>query len=356
MFPHYIAYNFLFAELLKRFVYVQDLPYFLFPVLIPLVIHQLAGHFFRGFARLLPVAVFIMSPWFWYLYDAQSLYVVILFLTLVATEGIILIPKGRLGLGSIYFILASLMLTYFSSLFLLLIPAFVLVLLMAKITRFDDIKFSVIVLTVLLIPLIFLISQNRSILKYKYDNEISLFRDPGLVNSVNRYQGAAQEEGLRYLSKLSQNKYLFYAEYSALKYVSQLIPVTFFAPQYKFLGFSFSPPIFVGFIIPFSYGLYKLLQTTKARKYLFLSTLLVIPSVLGHDMVSINRLVLFLPVLVIIITYGLTHLHKKGARVFLGLTIILVLFQLLVTILDIKDREPVRSKTYFGKRYTQIEP
>ncbi len=190
-------------------------------------------------------------------------------------------------------------------------------------------------------------------------NEIKIFSDPGLVNTVNRYQGAAGKEGYKNLARISENRYLFFAEYSALKYFTQLVPEAFFTPQYKLLGFSFSPPILLGFIIPFAYGLYKLLQKSNSRKILFISTLLVIPSVLANDLVSLNRLVLFSPVIIFIISFGLIYLYglkkSKTAKAFLLLTIILVIFQLIVTFSDIKTRERQRFERYFGEKFELVE-
>jgi hypothetical protein len=153
---------------------------------------------------------------------------------------------------------------------------------------------------------------------------------------------------------------LFYSEYLILKYVSQLVPNVFFTPQFKLLGFSFSPPIFLGFIIPFAYGLYRLLKDAGARKIILISTILVVPSVLANELVSLNRLILVSPVLIFIITFGLTYMYKlrttKVSKIFLTLTLILIVFQTIVTITDIRFREMARFNQYFGQKYELAEP
>jgi hypothetical protein len=195
--------------------------------------------------------------------------------------------------------------------------------------------------------------KNQIAFKSVLQTEIRAFRDPGLINTVNSYRGEAIEENLGAMARISENKYLFSGEFILLKFIQQLSPPTFFTPQEKLLSFSFSPPIFLGFIIPFFYGIYLLLKTETARKIIITSTLLVIPSVLAKAPVDLNRLVIFMPVILFVIAYGLIKLmqQKNNKLIYITILTILVIFQMLVTFSDIKNRERNRFEKYYGQNY-----
>lgn len=357
MFPHYISYNLLFAELLGIDFNILNLPYLLFPIIILLTIYQISKHFFKGSKVYIPVAVFVFSPWFWYLFYSHSLYILTLLLTLSLSEGVILVTKGKGIPGNIYLTLSSLILMYVSSIFLILVPIIILGLLFTKLLKLKEIKISLIAITLLILPLLFIISNNGSVIIHKFKNEVAIFKDPGLANSINRYQGAAQDAGYKILSRVSENKYLFYTEYFTYKYIAQFVPGTYLTSQYKLLGFSQSPPIFLGFLFPLAYGLYRLLANQKARKILLVTTVLAVPSILGNDIVSLNRLILFFPILVFIISHGLIFLsNNRSTKLLLYLTLALVFIQLLLTVYDIKTHESIRSKVYLGGQFEQVEP
>lgn len=254
----------------------------------------------------------------------------------------------------------SIIAIYSSSLFLIFIPFAFAVLIISKIINFRQFKTSLVILIILTLPLFFLINKNKSEFKNNLNRDVKIFSDPSLLNSINHFQGAANQVGLRSLSRISENKYLFFTEYSLMKYVTQLMPKTFFTPEYKLLGFSFSPPIFVGFAIPFVYGLYLALKRPNLRKIVIISGILTIPSILANEQVALNRLILFSPIIFLLISYGLVELYKKRkpvtTRGFLVLTLILVIFQLFVTIGDIRNREGKRYEKYYEDRYEITEP
>lgn len=209
-------------------------------------------------------------------------------------------------------------------------------------------------LSLLIFPLFFLILSNQVGFRNILNEEVKIFSDPGLINTVNSYQGAAKEEGLGILARISENRYIFSAEYILLKYIKSLTPATFFTSQEKLLGFSFSPPIYLGFVVPFFYGLYQILQFSNIRKILLLSALLIIPSVLAKPMVDLNRLILFLPVVIFVMSYGfIKMIEKKGKKAYLLLilTIAIIFLQLFVTISDIRFREKDRFIKYYGQNY-----
>jgi len=361
MFLYYTAQNLFFAELLHKLVYIDDSPYFLLPILALILLWLISKNIFKGkLTSLIPSIVFIISPWGWYLASAHSLYLFLLILVLTFIYGIILTKSGRIYAGNLFIILASAMGIYTSPIMLIIIPTGFVILLISKIINFKRVEISSVFLVLLSLPILFLINKDKFGFKNIISNEVKTFSDPSLLNSVNRYQGAANDIGFKTASRISENKYLFFAEYSLLKYFTQFMPETIFTSNYRLLGFSFSPPILVGFVIPFIYGLYLSIQKPDLRKVLFVSTFLVVPSLLSHDIVSLNRLVLFSPVIIILISYGLVSLYDKGkiniARNFLMLTIILVFFQLVVTLGDIKYRENMRLEAYLGKKYEMVEP
>ena len=106
------------------------------------------------------------------------------------------------------------------------------------------------------------------------------------------------------------------------------------------------------------YGLYLILSFKTRRRYLLLSLVLIIPSFLSEKMVDLNRLVLFEPVIIFIAVYGLQGFYnnkKLLTKIILCLSLILVLFQFLVTISDINSREYPRFERYQGIARWQID-
>ena len=65
------------------------------------------------------------------------------------------------------------------------------------------------------------------------------------------------------------------------------------------------------------------------------------------------KLIIFYPVIILVISFGLFALlkiktsNKRVVSIFLVATIFLVIFQSIVTILDIQSRENQRYKIYF---------
>jgi hypothetical protein len=360
MFTNYIAHNLMFADVMHKFVHIKDVPYFIFPILILFLVWQISKYILKGKQALITPAILLISPWFWYEVLAYSFYIFIFFLILTIIYGLFNIKEGRLVPGSIIVSFGSLACMYSSSLFLVLIPISLSIIIVSKVITLKQLRYSIFIIALLILPLIIIFVINRVSITNTLNREITVFSDPGLLNMVNRYQGAASENGYRNLARISENKYIFYMEFFVNKYLNQIMPVSIFTPQNKLLGFSFSPPIFFGFLIPFAYGFYQLMQKPLARKIIFISTLLVIPSILAKQSVSLNRLIIFSPVIIYIITYGLIIIYqfkkRKITRLLLFSTIVLVLFQLIITVTDIKLRERNRLVAYFGNVYQIPEP
>jgi hypothetical protein len=349
MFPHYLAKNLFFAELVNKTLTLPTFAFFLLFIINGFLIWLIGKKLFDKKYQIFPILAYLFSPWFYYLALGHSYYFYLLSPILLGIYGIIELEKSGGKRGNILTLVGLTIAVYSSLLSIIFLP----ILLILK-------KFRIFLWTILLLlPLLIIAYGNKLAFKNTLNRELLVFSDPGIVNTANRFQGAAAESGLKPLARLSENKYIFYSEYFLLKYTDQLVPVTFFTPQYRLLGFSFTPPIFLGLLIPFLYGLYTLILKSNTRKFLLISTILTIPSVIGKDLVSLNRLILFSPVIVFIIISGLIHIfkleNKKLSRILFISTIFLVIFQLFITLGDIKMREKLRFESYFGNNYEMVE-
>ena len=92
-----------------------------------------------------------------------------------------------------------------------------------------------------------------------------------------------------------------------------------------------------------------------SRKIIFALTLLVIPSVLAKDLVALNRLILFMPVMLYITTYGLIHFIKNKRKSILFIIFGLIIFQLAVSLIDIQTKESLRAQKYLEGKYEITE-
>lgn len=351
---HFSSQNIFFLDLIGIRV---DMPYglFVFFGLVNLLLLWLIGkRFFEGYSSLIPSVIYAISPWSSYLVVAGSLYIYLSFLLLLVFYCVILIRAGRRFLGSILMTGAVSVAMYSSLLLFLLLPAIFVLVIILKVTPFISSKL-LILLIILLLPILFFIYSNSQGFKNIMNNEIKIFEDPGLLNMVNRYQGAASQQGLGSLARLSENKYLFFSEYLLLKIAKQFVPSTYFTSQEKLLNFSFSPPLYLGFLIPLVFGLFQLLKYLNFKKVLLASSLLVIPSVLAKSMVDLNRLFIFMPVIILVTTFGLILLYEQRNRkkiaIIFAISILLVIFQFFVTISDIQIREKERFIRYSGNNY-----
>lgn len=294
--------------------------------------------------------IYAISPWAIYLEIAGSFYIFLLSCFLLSGVGFALLNNKKIGPLLIMFGFVSLLYTNILMLFMVpLIAVFVL-----KKQSVNRLKLKVFLISFLLLclPLPFLMVNNIKGVKNLLNNHIKIFSDVGLSNSVRDFQGEAKLKDLGQLAKLTENKYVFYAKYTTLKIIKNFVPSTYFTPQETLLKFSFSPPIYFGFLIPFLCGLYLILNSSNTRKYFAASLTLLMPAFLSKELVDLNRLVLFEPVVIFIISLGIIKIDQsKKERIFkfiMFLTIILVLIQFLVTIFDINFREYERFERYFG--------
>lgn len=306
----------------------------------------------------LPVVIFIFSPWFIYSVATGSFYVYLLSLILSCGLSILYIKSGKQRLGSALFVVSSGLLIFSSFVGLVTYLLLLTALVSAKMVPCNRLKMSLFFITLIFLPLLFLMYRNPVGIKNIIHNQISFLQDPGLVTSVNVLQGESKKAGFGILSRLVENKYIYFFKYAILRSLGIIMPTVFFTSEEKLLGFSFSPPLYLGLIFPFLFGLFSMLNSKIIRKYFLVSLVLIIPAYLSNITVDLNRLILFEPMVILAIVVGFKHLYEKKSslnKTILYICLLMIIFQFLVTLSDINFREYPRFERYFGINRWQID-
>jgi len=305
----------------------------------------------------MPAFVYAISPWGSYSTSACSIYVLYLFVVLAFFYGLIITKKGSKK-GMLIFVAAFFIGVYGSFYLFVVFPLFILGLYLAdKSLRKMVGKYM---LFIFLIPtsLALIVFANWHPFINILSNNVMLFSDPGLVNVVNQYRGESDVAGLHLMGRLSENRYLFSLEFLADKFLLHIMPATIFTSKEKLLGFSFTPPIFLGLIVPFFYGVWVLINTKRQLYLIPLSFLFIIPSLLSKEGISLNRFIIFLPFLVYVLSLGVAKLlenKQRWLRIVLTSTALLLIFQILVAASDVRTREFERYIRYFGQNYEIVD-
>jgi hypothetical protein len=350
---HLALQNFYILDLMGKTKHLPGLLIYIFELGNIFLLWIISRKFLNGCQSLIPSLVYAISPWGAYLTAAGSFYVFLLLLVLVFIYSLILIKEDTKSFGIILFLSSSLIAIYSSVFFLILVPIAIFLILVFKIVPLNKLKMPTILFVLFALPLLILSVKNHVVVRDVLQNEVSIFDDPGLINTVNSFEGETGQVKMKILGRISENKYVFSGEYLLMKFSEQLVPSTFFTSQERLLDFSFSSPIFLGFLIPFFYGIYLLLKSDSIRKILLVSGLLTIPSLLAQEPVDLNRLVIFMPVVIFVISYGtIKLLEQKGKnKVWILVFSVLVFLQIFITINDIKVREKARFIEYFAQNY-----
>lgn len=242
----------------------------------------------------LTVVFYSICPWMAYVEVANSLYSAILFSVLMLLSSLVLYRHSR---------------RYSLSIIILISLSF----------------------------LLFLISKNPI--------KIDLFDDPGLLNFVNMFQGELKESGTYTFGRFIENRYVFGALHIFFSVLKQFSPATYFSSQEKLLGFSFSPPIYFGLLIPFIFGLPAIFDYIRKYRYLLILGVLLIPSILSKNL-DLARLSLISPFIFLTIGLGYQKLllfkYNSVYKFLIFISISLVLFQFVEVIIDIPTLEPMR--------------
>lgn len=329
---------------------------YIFGLMDLLLIFLVGRIFFKRITAYLFMLFFGLSPWFIYSVIAGSFYIYLLGLLLVIFLSLDLMRSGRSKIGRILFVLSSSILLYSSIILFLSYTLFIIGTILLGFIKISKIWSGLLLVFIICIPLFFLSFKNYVGLKNIFHNQVNFLSDPGIVNSINVFQGESKKQAFRYLSKISENKYSYVSRYMILKLIQNVIPSTFFTPEEKLLGFSFAPPVYFGMLIPFLYGLYLIARSRNLRRYLILSLILVIPSFFSKMIVDLNRLILFMPVIFFIVVYGFEKLNtEKTTKLVVVFCSTLILIQFIVTISDLSLREYPRFERYAGVGHWQID-
>lgn len=213
-----------------------------------------------------------------------------------------------------------------------------------KVVQLLNINRKYVLLGVILILIIFI---------YRF-NQVTLFLDVGLINAVNSFRGETSQTIFSPLGKVIENRYIYLSEHLVFNFLKQFTPATYFTNQQKLLSFSFTPPIYLGFIIPFLFGLFKIIKSAKVNIYkMIMVIILLIPSILSKDSPDLTRLLVVSPIIFFVTSNGLFEFilnYKKGVfRFLLFLTLSMIFIQFITTLFDIAIREPIRLQMFLGK-------
>lgn len=301
---------------------------------------------------LISALIYGISPWIVYSQLFGSLNIFLLQVFLIFISGLIML-KGKTAFLVIIF--SCFILLFSSILSLLILPVLMIGLYTIKVIDKSRLKNLAFILSIALLPIFVLAANNTAGIKNIYRNQINIFSDPGLINTINAFQGETRKAGFTSFAKWSENKYLYLSKYLLLKTAKNIVPSTYFTSQEKLFSFSFSVPIYTGFLIPFFYGLYLVIKSRFISILVFIG--LIIPSVLSKQLVDLDRLIFIAPVVIFLISYGIIKLYERRKKTVFKLLLILCIFvtvlQLVVTISDIDLREPLRYKLSVGQDITK---
>lgn len=305
---------------------------------------------------LIATFLYSISPWTVYLEVAGSSQIFLLALLLICFFGILIMknnPKKRFGI--FLFLLSCAILLYSSLIMWLLVPMLLLVLYKYSFINYKQIKMLVIFIILISIPIELLAFKNPQGLQEVLRRDVAIFSDIGLINGVNQFQGELTKESLYSIGKYIENKYIYFSEHLLSVSLRHFVPVTYFTPEYKLLDFSFSPPILIGFLIPFLLGLLDWIKLFKKYGWsIFLTLSLMVPSIISSKSPDLSKLVIFSPFILFTISNGLVNYlfppRNKTYRMLMILTLSLVILQALVVISDIIFREPIRAYPFIMKK------
>ncbi|MBU1031656.1 hypothetical protein KKE03_01890 [Patescibacteria group bacterium] len=187
-------------------------------------------------------------------------------------------------------------------------------------------------------------------------NQITIFSDVGLINTVNSFRGEINQTIFVPLGKIIENRYIYLSEHLLFNTLKQFTPATYFTNQAQLLGFSNASPIYLGLIIPFLFGFIKFIKSISKSKIseVMIVIFLLLPSILSKDSPDLFRLVLVSPIIFFIISNGIyefiLNYKRKVFRFLLLLTVFMVILQFFATLSDIATREPVRLQMFLGQQ------
>jgi len=286
---------------------------------------------------------YAISPWPAYLTISGSIFVPVLMGMLLFYFGLTLAKDKRSLLGISLSTLGLVIAVYLNFSMLFVLPFLILGIYGSRFFAKKNIKILLTVLIFLFLPIIIFSIFRRNSLKQALTKNVSLFNEVGLINSVNTFRGEARRAGYSQLGILVENKITYFGRHVLFNTLTAFSPYTYFTQQFRLLSFSFTPPIFVGLLVPFLYGLVCMFKGKNKIYYLlFLTIPLLIPAVLREYFPDLNSLILILPAIIFVSAWGMGVLVRNKKMFFITITVFLIFLQGLTTLYDITTREPVR--------------
>lgn len=294
-------------------------------------------------------SLYSLSPWSAYLDVSGSIYILILTLLLISFLGFQIFVKFKYDIG-FYMILISLGLLLYTHILMLIVVPILLILLIKKgVFKQLRLKIFYIFFAIAFLILIGLMIGNKEGVTNLTRLHFNFLLDPRLINSVNEYQGELRMSPYFNVGRFIENKYTFVGQYIIFNVLKQFTPATYFTSQQTMLDFSFTPPVFLGFIIPFTLGLF-LIRIRRKYAAVIAFFILLLPSIVSKASPNLERLILIAPVFYLIISQGLEKLVQKRKhniyKILLIVTLFLVIFQVLLTFIDIAFLEEMRIKEF----------
>lgn len=214
-----------------------------------MLIYFIGCRVFNHKIAIIAAFLYAVSPWIFYFEVANSAYILLLFGLLLAFLGFTNLHRGRMFLGLVETVLGLLILLYGSILMWIVVPVLIFGTLRSRYLDYRNIKSVVLVIIFLSFPLLFLGMKNIEGVANIRDKQISFVSDVGLINAVNQFRGEVNESELSYMGRIIENRYIYFTQHLTFNFVEHFAPVVYFTPELRMLGFSFSPPLPVGFLL-----------------------------------------------------------------------------------------------------------
>lgn len=212
----------------------------------------------------------------------------------------------------------------------------------------DKLKISLISLTFVILAFAFFLQVPQG-MRSLSENNLSLFSDIMVKNGINKIRGQGRESGWPpILGQILVNKSYFLVA-GSLHWLSNIQPAVFFSQFDKDgnLGFAGMGAFPKAAVIPFVVGLVFLIKE-KRSKILLYPLILTLPTALIYPKFSPAIVILTLPFVGLLISFGLFHLKKILA----GIVMVLMLVEFLVNFLFLSPQ----IKTTNDLRPSWIKP
>lgn len=334
--------NLLFSELINRPYSLPSAIISIIGLLNIILINVIFSKNFGSKVGIFGSLLYAFSPWTIYLELASSMYIFILFLLLIlllvtATD----LLGAKLRVSSL--VLTSIILLYSSIFSWIIIPVLMFSLYKLKILEIALVKRYLLILSILCTPLIFILLKNPIGIKNIFTNNVSVFSNIGLLNTINRFQGETRESSLQPIARIIENKYAYFSKHLLFQLLKQFTPAAYFTNQEKLLNFSLTPPIFIGFLVPFLFGIQAIARYLYNKWIIAAIGILFVPSILSGITPDLNRLIIVSPLIFLVISFGVCNMNSSKKKVaLLTIAVLLVTVQLLVTVSDVVLREQIR--------------